>query len=213
MAFYQLPLPNQVVRWLPSQPRTVLRFVAGGGLVLLHATDEPLLTAKAWLTQPLQLGLLGIGRGERPGPEVPPVLCARLGEWPAIAAPACIFELGEAGTIYQWHNAQARPAALRLVLLRCYDQQPGQAAVVASRRIWSPEWSRGDELLRLRLEQQYQRTSEEDEGLVQHTGRKLVATIPAAHLLDHAPFRFREPGGGQLDALTLTDERRLVLTN
>ena len=213
MAFYQLPQPRQLVRWLPSQPRTVLRFVAGGGLVLLHATHEPLLTAGAWLTQPLELGLVGTGLSERPGPEVPPVLCAQLGRWPVMAAPACIFELGEPEAIYQWHNARALPASLRLVLLRCDNQLPGQAAVLASRRVWSPDWNRGDELLRLRLEQQYLRTPEEDEGLVQHTGRKLVASIPAAQLLDHARFRLSEPGGDPFGTLSLTDERRLVLTN
>ncbi|MDF7815327.1 hypothetical protein [Hymenobacter sp. YC55] len=193
MPFYQLPRLNEAVKWLPEQPRTILRFGPNGSLVLLHATTDPALTAPVWQTQPVQLGLVGTSLEETPT-EVPPVLGARLGEWPAVAAPACIFEMGDPVAIHQWLNARSVPPELRLVLLRLDLEQPSRAVVEASRRIWAPEWVAGDVLLRLRLEQQYLRTADEDAGNVQEAGRQLVATTPALQLLRRAEFTLAVAG-------------------
>lgn len=202
MAFYQLSRLNEAVKWVPGQARTVLRFAPDGGLVLLHATDEATLTPKEWLTHPLQLGLYGTSVAEESGhPDVPPVLCLRVGQAPAIAAPACIFELGPAALIYEWLNARAMPAELRLVLLRLDAARPGRAVVEASRRLWAPEWATGDVLLRLRLEQQCLRTPTEDAGEVQHIGRVLVTNYGADYLLSGSSFQLAVPGEG-MDSLT-----------
>lgn len=187
MAFYHLPRLNQAVQWNPDQPRTVLRFGPGGGLLLLHATNDPHLTAKAWQTQPLQLGLYGTTLFEQPR-EVPPVLCARLGQGPILSAPACILEMGNDQDIYEWLNARPAVVDLRLVLLRLDPCQPGQATIEASRRIWAGQWATGDTLLRLRLEQQFLRTPDEDAGEVQAAGRQLVIKTTARQLLYHADF-------------------------
>jgi hypothetical protein len=188
MSVYQLPRLNKSVRYQADQPRTFLRFGPGGGLVLLHVTDDPTLTAKAWQTQPLQLGLYGTTLVER-GPEVPPVLCARLGEGPVLSAPACILEMGNDQDIYEWLNARPPVVNLRLVLLRLDASKPGEAIMEASRRIWDSRWAEGDTLLRLRLEQQFMRTVDEDAGEVQFAGRELVRNTTAKQLLYHADFR------------------------
>ena len=195
MPLHPLPRLNEAVEWLPENPRTVLRYAPNGGLMLLHATDEAALTSKAWQTRSLQLGLFGASLDET-APEVPPVLCARLGEQWSLAAPACIFDLGEEATIYEWLNTRAVPAELRLVLVRLEPGKPGQATVEASRRIWAPQWAGGEALLRLRLQQQYRRTRLLAAGRVQQAGSQLLARVPACELLSRATFRFEEPGQG-----------------
>lgn len=206
MAFYPLPRLNEVVNWVPDQPDTVVRFMANGGLVLLHATPNPALTPKAWHTLPLQLGLSGTTFKTSPESlEVPPMLCLQLGDFPALIAPICIFEIGEPVGIYEWLNARAMPPELRLVLLRLDREKPGQATVEASRRIWAPEWAAGDELLRLRLEQQCLDTDEENAGWVQYHGRAQAVPNMAGTRLEQAEFRLDVPGEGPGEGLIHTD--------
>ena len=193
MSFYQLPHIDQTVTWLPEQPRTVLRFTATGGLVLLHATSDSTLTTKAWTTEPLELGVFGLSQAPD-AMEVSPTLCVRLGQKTTLAAPACLLELGKPASIYEWLNARPRPAELRLVLLRLDAERPGQATVKAIRRIWDPEWIAGDTLLRQRLEQQYLNTADDEAGWVQNKGRQIVAGMPASYLMIGAEFRLDVPG-------------------
>jgi hypothetical protein len=197
MAFYQLPRLNDVVRWLPDQPDTVVRFASNGGLILLHATASPALTAKTWLTESLRLALSGTALKRSPVTlEVPPMLSLRLGKGAPMIAPICIFELGEPAHIYDWLNARLMPPELRLLLLRQNPDQPGQATVEASRRIWAPEWATADALLRLRLEQQCLDTDEEEVGWVQYHGRAQALPLMAGFHLERAEFRLDVPGEG-----------------
>lgn len=208
MLFYQIPRLNEVVKWSPDQPASVLRFTDNGGLALLHATADPALTTKAWLTEPLELGL------SRPQVvtdpvrmEVPPLLGLRLGSFPVLLAPACIFELGDLAGILDWLNARAMPPELRLVLLRLDPENPGQARVEASRRIWAPEWATGDEMLRLRLERQCLDTDQKDAGWLQYHGRLAAATQAPADTLATSPFRLFVAGEVLEAALTTASER------
>lgn len=214
MPFYQLPRLNEVVKWLPDQPATVVRFTATGGLVLLHATHYPALTPKVWQTQPLRLALSGTAFKTSPvSMEVPPMLSLRLGNGAPLIAPICIFELGGEENIYQWLNARPMPAELRLVLLRLDDEQPGRATVEASRRIWAPEWASAAARLRLRLERQCLDTPEAEYGQVQFDGRAMAVPILAGIHLELAGFRFDVPGEGPGERLIPTDDTTAIESN
>lgn len=188
MSYYHLPRLNQSVSWPNKNPSTVVRFGPGGGLVLLHVTDDTSLTAKVWQTMPLQLGLFGISIHAEAS-ELPLVLCAQLGDRPVLAAPACILELGTDDAISEWLDNRPALPDLRLVLLRRSSERSGEALIEASRRIWAGEWGVGEVHLRVHLRNQFLTTPPMDSGEVQQLGRQLVADTPAKLLLKRAAYK------------------------
>lgn len=180
MAFYTPPHVGQRLRWAADSARTTLRFTADS-IALLHfaAGDYAVST---WLKGTATVGIVS------PLPDLP-IVAAQVGLLDAIAAPACIFELGTEALVQHWlfavESPLATPAEIHLVLLRP-NGQPDEAEVVAVRIIGEV-----DELLcslRGQLQDQYEEFGFEDAGFAQQAGRQLlVDNDPEALLLNSWP--------------------------
>jgi hypothetical protein len=165
MSFYTIPEVGQHLNWAAAAPATALRFTPDS-IVLLHFTGEDA-SLSAWTKGQVTLGITS------PLPCIP-VIAAQVGLQDAIAAPACIFELGPMAAMTQWLGRERLvpvPAEITLVLLRP-NGQPDQAEVVAIRAVGNVEELLSS--LRGQLEDQLVEFGEEDAAFAQQAGRQLL---------------------------------------
>jgi len=172
---YHIPAIGQRVQWPATTPATQLRFTADSVALLHLATEGHTSTGwKSWNSDAVTLGICN-------QLDYLAVLAAQIGHLPALAAPACIFEAGDAAAVQQWLRKPENPfATIALVLLQA-GAESGQAAVVAVRVV--EDVAELLAALRGQMHDQYVEFTWDEAAALQQAGRALVQENDALTLL------------------------------